>query len=552
MQKKKEGEKIEREESAESSAESAFWTDQIARKILTRKKFFYTDEKVPKFKKFMVKTSASISGVLHIGRLCDTIRGEAVKKSLEDLGAKAELFWVAEDMDPLRKIPEGVPKSYEQYIGMPVSDLPDPDGCHRSYSEHHVSEYMGIIDRFVFSKMEKFSMREEYRKGNFNEYIKLMLENSEKLAEIQNKFRQNKLPATWSPWTPICENCGKIITTKVLKVEDGKVHYKCGDYSFEKYTAKGCGHEGVDDPVKGNGKLMWKSEWAAQWARWNVAAEGAGKEYQVPGSAWWINAEMLEKVLHFPMPEPIFYEYLIINGQKMSASVGNVVYPRQWLEVAKPELLRLLFLKDPMRVRDFRWDVLPNMSDEYEELEKVYYGIKEVKSERDRRNLKRLFEIIQIKPIPKEYKPKVSCKTILEIAKVLPEKNQLEFAVKKLEEMGTVKKPDKEMMEEIEEKLEFAKNLLTRIEPEKKAKPKLSDQEKNVISNLIEVIEKESDGEELQKEIFQLAKNGSVKPAQFFKLVYQILLGSDQGPRLGQYIIDVGKIEIIRKLKTAL
>jgi lysyl-tRNA synthetase class 1 len=375
-----------------------FWTDKLARKIIERKKFYYTDDPVPRFKNFVVKTSASLSGVLHIGRLSDTIRGEAVHRSLKDRGVKTELIWVAEDMDPLRKVPEGVPRSYVDYIGMPVTDIPDPDGCHKSYAEHHVSEYFKVLDEFISSKMKKFSMREEYKKGNFKKYIKILLNNVETIIEIQNKYRKTKLSRGWSPWTPICENCGKIITPRVTKFEDGKIFYKCEDYVFEKHVAKGCGYEGENDPLKGNGKLMWKSEWAAQWARWNVCSEGAGKEYQVPGSAFWVNGEIVEKVLKFPMPVPIFYEHLIIDGQKMSASLGNVVYPHEWLRIAPPELLRLLYLKDPMRVRDFKWQDVPRMFDERDELERIYYGKKKIRNERDRVTLSRLFEMIQTKP----------------------------------------------------------------------------------------------------------------------------------------------------------
>ena len=145
-----------------------FWTDQIARKALERKKFFYLDEPMKIFDKFTVKTSASISGVLHIGRLSDTIRGEAVTRSLKDMGLDAEIIWVAEDMDPLRKVPEGVPKNYIEYIGVPVTDIPDPFGCHKTYAEHHTSKYFEVIDDFISLDMEKFSMREEYKKGNFN------------------------------------------------------------------------------------------------------------------------------------------------------------------------------------------------------------------------------------------------------------------------------------------------------------------------------------------------------------------------------------------------
>ena len=529
-----------------------FWTDQIADKAINRKRFLYIEKPMKKFDKFTVKTSASISGVLHIGRLSDTIRGEAVTRSLVDAEVDGDIIWVAEDMDPLRKVPRGVPDSYVEYIGAPVTDIPDPDGCHDSYAAHHTAKYFKVIDDFVSLKMEKFSMREEYKKGNFNPYIKLMLANMEELKKIQNKYRREPLPDDWAPWTPICDNCGKIITPRVTKFEGGKVHYKCEDYQFEKYTAKGCGHEGTNDPLKGNGKLMWKSEWAAQWARWNIVSEGAGKEYQVPGSAFWVNAEICERILGFPSPVPIFYEHLIINGKKMSASLGNVVYPADWLEHAPAELLRLLFLKDPMRERDFRWDFVPNMMDEADELERVYYGVKKLKSDRESQNAKRLFRMISVKPLPKKYVPVVGFSTVVELARTMPSKNQLDFIVTQVERLGLVDKATPAVRKRIEQRLGYAKAYIETTQKKEKGKIKLTAGQASAIKKLIAVIEKEDDPGKLQNKIFELAKSSGMKPAEFFRLVYTILFSSKRGPRLGPYIVDAGKGEIIKKLKDAM
>jgi len=529
-----------------------FWTDKLARRIIERGKFHYTDAPIPRFKTFVVKTSASLSGVLHIGRLSDTIRGEAVHRSLKDREVKTELIWVAEDMDPLRNVPEGVPKNYVNYIGIPVTDIPDPDGCHKSYAEHHKSEYFKIMNEFISSKMKKFSMRQEYKKGNFKKYIKILLKNVEEIIEIQNKYRKTKLTEGWSPWTPICDNCGKIITSRVTKFESGKVFYKCEDYVFEKNVAKGCGHEGENDPLKGNGKLMWKSEWAAQWARWKVCSEGAGKEYQVPGSAFWVNGEIVEKVLKFPMPEPIFYEHLIIDGKKMSASLGNIVYPHEWLRVATPELLRLLFLKDPMRVRDFKWQDVPRMFDEQDELERVYYGKKKIKNERDGVNLSRLFEVIQTKPLKRTYQPKIPFDLMLEIVKILPERNQLNFTLNKLKEFGHIKTTTPRLKTDVKERLFHANNWYEKFGEKGGARVELMDNEKEAIRDLIEVIKTENDGEKLQNKIFNTAKINEMKPSKFFKLIYQILLKSERGPRLGPYIIDRGKKEVIKKLEESI
>src|SRR3989338_1959742 len=118
----------------DKNPDELFWADQLAEKIVNRKKYRYVDKKIEKPKELVVKTAASLSGVLHIGRLSDTIRNATVHRALLDAGEKSKLIWVSDDMDPLRKIPQGVPPDFEKYIGNPVSMVPDPEGCHESYA----------------------------------------------------------------------------------------------------------------------------------------------------------------------------------------------------------------------------------------------------------------------------------------------------------------------------------------------------------------------------------------------------------------------------------
>jgi len=370
-----------------------FWADQIAQSIIEREKFKYMDKAIEK-KSFTVKSSASISGVLHIGRLTDLIRGEAVFRALKE-HTDAKFVWVAEDMDPFRKVPLGVPEKFAEYIGVPVTDVPDPWGCHKTYADHHISGFFEIIEEFVSEMPQIFSMREEYRKGNFKEYIKEILSHEKEVIDILNKYRDRKLEESYSIWNPVCDNCGKIITPHLLGKEDGRILYRCEDYSFKKFKARGCGHEGTSDPLHGNGKLAWKGEWAAQWKRWGVCSEGAGKEYNVPNSAWFVNAEIVEKILDYPSPQPIFYEYIIIGGGKMSASEGNVVYPADWLRVAEPEALRLLFLKRITKTRDFKWSEVPILVDEYDDLKNIYLGKRSVGNEKDLAHYRRLYEMVK-------------------------------------------------------------------------------------------------------------------------------------------------------------
>ena len=530
--------------------EELFWADQIAKQIIERKKFHYTDKKIPKLDTFTVKTSASLSGVLHIGRLSDTIRGESVVLALKDAGIKTNFIWVAEDMDPMRKIPKGVPKEYQKYLGMPVTDVPDPEGCHKSYAEHHVEEYMDVIDNFVFTKLDKFSMREEYKKGNFKSYIKKILENIEPIVEIQNRYRQNKLGKDWCPWTPICDNCGKISTPEVIKIKDGIVHYECKDYSFESTTATGCKHKGENDPLKGSGKLMWKSEWASQWARWKVVSEGAGKEYQVPNSAWWINGEIVEKVHSFPMPVPIFYEHILVDNVKMSASLGNVVYPRDWLEVSKPELLRFFYNKRLMTTRSFSWKFLPNLYDEYDKVIDIYLGNTQLDNEKEKQHKKRILELSNVK----KPEPPLSL-NFAHAAMVSQISTEKQDVINSLKRTDHYTKSDEKRIFHLIEK---ARIWLDKYAPEDMKfvfhnevpqGVKLDNKQKAALKDLIKVLEKKKlSDKELHAEFYEICKSNKIEVKEFFEAAYLVMFNKERGPKLAAFINSIGKEKIIKLL----
>lgn len=533
--------------------EELFWADQIANTAITRKKYHYLDKEMPKFEEYVVKTSASLSGVLHIGRLSDTIRGASVLRALQDAGAKARLIWVAEDMDPLRKVPKGVPADYEKYIGMPVTDIPDPDGCHESYAEHHKEEYLKVIDQFVPVKMEKHSMREEYKKGHFNSFVKNLLKNIKEIIEIQNKYRTIKLKSDWSPWKPICENCGKIVTTRARILEDGKVKYSCKDYFFEQTTANGCGHRGENDPLKGKGKLMWKSEWAAQWARWQVIAEGAGKEYQVPNSAFWINGEIAEKILDFPMPVPIFYEHIMVDNVKMSASLGNVIYPKDWLGVAHPELLRFFYNKRLMKTRSFSWRDLPNIYDEYDNYGRVYFKKTRIENKKEERHMKRLYEVSQGKDIMKPIDMTFSHAAI--VAQIFQEE---EDVVESLKKTGHYKK---EHHKQIFERVEKAKAWLEKYAPEDAKLTiqtevpegvELNSKQKRALHDVAESLRNNEYNEKsLHEEFYNICKKEEITPKDFFRAGYLVLLNRERGPKLAHFILTLGKEKVAELLDRA-
>ncbi|PIN99099.1 MAG: lysine--tRNA ligase [Candidatus Diapherotrites archaeon CG10_big_fil_rev_8_21_14_0_10_31_34] len=530
-------------------AKWVFWADEIADKIINRKKFDFTEKTIPKEKQWTVKSSSSLSGVLHIGRLSDIIRGEAEARALKEKGFPAEFIYVTEDMDPLRKIPKGVPKEFEQYIGFPVSDVPDPHGCHSSYAEHFTEEFLKVFKDFLFLEPEVYSMRKEYKKGNFTKEIIELVKKTDEVKKIIEKVQGSEVGKNWSVWKPICEKCGNLQTTVITKIEGEKIHYKCQDYAFEKFTAKGCGHEGISDLNKANGKLVWKSEWAAQWKRWKVCSEGAGKEYESRNSAFWVNAEISEKVLNFPHPEPIFYEHIIIGGAKMSASVGNIVYPFQWLEVAKPETLKYLYMKRLMKTRSFDWIDVPLLELELDRVltaEKNNEGdeIEQLKNSKYKNSVK--VKGREIIPLKADYS------LIAFLNQFCSEKQVIE----KLKEMDKIEKGDKKELESLKERINLSKAWLEKYAPEEnkivfseELKKKPEGKIKEVFSESIKVIEKESNPEEIQQKIYSIGKEKGVQPKELFKEFYLFLIEKEKGPRLGQLIIAIGKDKVLKKLE---
>ncbi len=524
-----------------------FWADEIADSIINRKKFHFTEKEIPKIKEGTVKSSSSLSGVLHIGRLSDIIRGEAQARALQEKGIKTKFIYVTEDMDPLRKIPKGIPKEFEQYIGFPVSDIPDPNGCHKSYAEHFTAEFLEVFKDFLYLEPEIYSMRKEYKKGNFTESIKKLVKNADKVKKIIEKVQGSEVGKNWSVWKPICEKCGNLQTTVITKVEGDKIHYKCQDYKFEKFTAKGCNHEGISDLNKANGKLIWKSEWAAQWKNWNVCSEGAGKEYESKNSAFWVNAEICEKVLEFPHPKPIFYEHIIIGGTKMSASLGNVVYPADWLKVAKAETLKYLYMKRLMKTRSFDWKDVPILE---LELDRILDGAKNEKDEIEKLKNQKYSNFVKVKD-----RNLLALKAEYSLCAFLNSFYSEKEIIEKLKEMEKIESGSKEEIEAIKERIKLSKTWQEKFSPEEnriqfsETIPEVSDKIKEVFKETIEVLKKNNKAEEIQQKIYELGKEKDIPPKELFKEFYLFLINKEKGPKLGQLIIALGKDKVLQKLE---
>ncbi len=539
--------------------ENIFWSDHLAGIIINRKSYNHIDKKIKHPTTLVVKSSTSISGVPHIGNASDVIRHDALARSIKDKGKKVRFIWVAEDMDALRRVPAGIPPEFKKYLGMPVADIPCPEGCCKSYAEHFSSLFVNSLKAFG-TRPDYLSTAKAYKAGDFTKWVKIVFENLDAVREIWNKYRKEALPGAWSPWIAVCENCGKIMTTKV---SSGR--YSCEDYTFrrpggEAYTRlKGCGHRG-DVDFK-NGKLLWRVEWGMLWAHWKVIFEGSGKEHFMPSGSFWTAGEIAERIFGWPEPylgdNPLQpYEYLTIDGHKMSASVGNTVATWEWPSFAPPQILRLLFLKRMRTVRDFSYIAMPEYVDEYDKIQRIYFNREKPGNEKEEAHLKRLYEMIETGNLPCRLPPQVPFYFASLIAQIAHPEKTMDAAIKLLKASGHVKSLTETDKEYVKKRLLIAKAWAERFAPEKdriavNTEPpelKLAKNEKNALSSFLGQLEKK----DTQAVIYEAAKKNDVQPKRFFQILYQVLISRDSGPRAGPFIAIIGKKKVRRLIELAL
>jgi lysyl-tRNA synthetase class 1 len=488
-----------------------------------------------------------ISGIPHIGGIGDASRSYAVALGLRTQGYDSELIAFADDKDGLRKVPAGLPSWLEKYLGYPARAIPDPFECHENFAEHMINLLLEAFDKCGI-EYRLICADEAYRKGVFNKEIEAILMNAKRAGEIikeevgQEKFEE-KLP-----YFAICSNCGRIYTTNAYEFlpKENKVLYRCEGMEVKGQWFKGCGHEGEADYAKGEGKLVWKVEFAARWKALDIRFEPYGKDI---AASVRVNDRICREILGFEPPMHVQYEmFLDKSGKKISKSAGNVFTPQVWFRYGSPQSLLLLMLKRFVGTRTLSVTDIPQYMNELDDLEDVYFGKKLIQESMELAKLKGLYEYCWVLKPPKKPSIHVPYNLLVYLAKVAPKGTETEYITQKLREYSYIK--DK-LPEGLEQRIEYTFNWIRDFEEITETTMELSPQENKAIKQLIQTLEKTDDENEIQTAIFTIAKENDIKPARFFKTLYTILLGAPQGPRLGPYIKSMGKQNVTKALNRA-
>jgi lysyl-tRNA synthetase class 1 len=517
------------------------WLDKVAQETAFREKQLGRDTSL-----LRVESGLGASGLPHIGSVGDAIRSYGIKLALETQGYKSELVAYSDDFDGLRKVPAGFPAWLKDYIAHPVSRIPDPFGCHGSYAEH-----VGFLLRDSLDKLGiEYTFQsgtEAYKSGLLNGQIRSILSKAESIGEKINELVGQSKYKESLPYTVVCQNCGRIYTTQSLSFDPktDSVSYKCEGTKLGERFEKGCGHEGLAKISDGNGKLMWKVEFAARWAALDIRFEAYGKELT---DSVKINDWVAEHVLSFPPPYHARYElFQDKSGRKLSKSSGNLVTPSEWLEYASPESLRLLMYKRIVGARNVSIADIPVYMEDFDDLEEYYFSKRRDPNVLKDARLRGLYEYTMLLGVPKGGSPHVPYRLIAQLASVAPQNGAQEYVIKRLMAYGMVKAKSPELERRVLWGVKWAgrggKVERPRVKVERKAA--------KAVGEFAKAVADLSDPALVQNAAFEAIKRNGLEPKEFFPAVYAILLGSDRGPRLGPYVVDAGPGEVSKALLSA-
>ncbi len=518
----------------DAAMKSKAWPFEEARRILKR-----YQKAAPEKGYVLFETGYGPSGLPHIGTFGEVARTTMVRRAFETISdIPTRLICFSDDMDGLRKVPTNVPnqEQMQQDLNLPLTRVRDPFGTHDSFGHHNNARLRAFLDRFGF-EYEFASSTEYYASGRFDAALMTVLERFDKIMEIMLPSLggvEAERVKTYSPFLPVSPKTGHVLQVPTLErnVEKGTIVYQEPD------------GEKIEVPVTGGHvKLQWKPDWGMRWAALGVDYEMYGKDL-IP------SAELSSKIcraLGTPQPELFNYElFLDENGQKISKSKGNGLSMEEWLTYASPESLSLFMYQKPKTAKRLYFDVIPKAVDEYHQHLRAF----ETQDAAGQLN-NPAWHIHEGRP-PKSTMV-VPFAMLLNLAAVsgAEDKDRL---------WGFIKRYAPDASPEANPDLDAAAEFAVRyfrdfVAPTREFRAP-SDAERAAMEDLagrLRAWEDGLDAEALQSVVFAVGKEHGFEPLRdWFKALYEVLLGASQGPRFGGFIALYGIDETVALIERGL
>ena len=522
---------------------------------------------------YVVEAGVTPSGKIHLGNFNDVVIADAVLKALKDLGFEAIGYLVIDSKDPFRRPPEFAPEEFKResgrYVGRPFEELPDPWGCHESYAVHFVEpvetsfEDYGVEIRVVWaSKLHK--------DARFVELLERVIDERENVRNIMNRVRERAghktlYPPGWIPFRPQCANCGRIDeVVKPLDVLGGHlIKYKCA----------ACGHEGIADVRKGEGKPPWRVDWPLRWVALDVHFEPLGKDHMASGSGYDTGSALAREFFGREPPVPVFYDFVYWverkNGEKVyskfSKRRGVGLGVDEWLRYAPPEVLRFQILKrdvtdiqsEALSHWEFDMRFLPDYVEEFDRYEKVYFDIIEGEGRKSQLVID-TYRLTMAGKVPAKRPRRVSYKSLALVALWM---RDVEDGMEILRRQGKLRDLEDWEVRDVRRRLVMARNwveavgatsVLLPLEDAASRLLSLPEPERGIIMEFLSQVASGLRAEEAQARIRELAERVGLKTRserlRVYRGLYQALLGESSGPPVRRLLANPGIRGYLSKL----
>ena len=515
---------------------SKAWPFQEAQRLLKR----YPDGAKPDGSPVLFETGYGPSGLPHIGTFQEVLRTPVERWAFEAMiGAKPEdgktrLVAFSDDMDGLRKVPDNVPNQQllQDNLHLPLSRVPNPfDTDHASFAAHNNARLREFLDRFGF-QYEFVASSERYNSGAFDDALRQVLRTNQQILDIMLPTLREERRQTYSPVLPISPTSGRVlqVPVEVVDAEAGTIRFTDEDGAVVEQSALG-----------GMSKLQWKVDWAMRWYALGVDYEMYGKDLTDSG----VQSGKIVKVLGGRKPEGLIYEmFLDENGEKISKSKGNGLTIDEWLTYGSEESLGFYIFPNPKSAKQLHVGVIPRAVDDYWQFRERL-----AEQELDKQlgnpvwHLARAnggFEAAEA-PGAGDSLP-VTYGLLLNLASVLGAEASEDAGRDYLASYigdGRIT-PELEVL--IATAVTYTRDYI--VPTLDKRAPSANEAEAlRALDSYLAQAAEDTSAEDLQTQVYEIGKReeyGFASLRDWFKALYQTLLGSDQGPRMGSFIALYG------------
>jgi lysyl-tRNA synthetase class 1 len=525
-----------------------FWLDRVFDEAQDALK-----DKIASGEVLTIRDEKTASGQVHVGSMRALALHGALKDRFDEAGIPSVFKYEINDYDHMDGLPVYLDEeTYRPYMGKSLYSIPAPDGVSKNFAENYAKEYIGVIEETGYHP-EFYRASELYLSGRMNDPIRIALERAAAIRAIYKEVSGSVKPDSWYPLMVICENCGRLGTTKVTGFDGELVTYTCEPDAVK--WARGCGHSGRMSPFDGKGKFPWKVDWAAKWKVVGVDIEGGGKDHYTKGGARDVAERISREVFEYEPPFGVANEFFLVGGKKMSSSKGAGSSAREVANLVPPHIFRLALLgKDINKQVNFdpTGDTIPLLFDQYDSIAADYW-------EGTYPDNARLFTFIHPKEerelLEKRYLPRFGVMAYLIQMPHLSLETEVErmkgepLTSADIVELNLRKEYAKRWLEVADEQYRFT--LATDRMPE--AGKDLTDGQKAALATVLAYVVANDplDGLELHTALHEIRKASGILPIEFFSALYGIFLGKGSGPKAGWFLSVLDRDFLIARLTEA-